>query len=88
MQRSCDNGPVFSKRACTEGVSHKQVDGLRDIAEARSRRSSSCVDTAGVDVEGDAAGPIRPRPKRLPQSRAVMLRKSPRMRPQYAAVGR
>ena len=33
-------------------------------------------------------GRIMPRPKRLPQSNAVMFRKSPRMRPQYDMVGR
>ena len=41
-----------------------------------------------VQIKRTPPGRIRPRPKRLPHRRAVRLRKSPRSRPQYEAVGK
>ena len=55
---------------------------------AARRRSLHLFATVGVDVESNAAGSHEARPKRLPQSRAVRFRKSPRRRPQKDAVGR
>jgi len=80
--------PVCSKRAWTDAALHSSASASSTSFKAASNRCCSSA-TRGLPTSNPTPpGLINPRPKRLPHSAAVKLRKSPRMRPQYAAVGR
>ena len=80
--------PVPSKRPCTDGASNISSTASRTSRMAASRRRTTSAARSSSRSKRTPPGRTRPRPKRLPQSTAVMLRRSPRSRPQYDAVGR
>ncbi len=83
-----DTAPVSSNRAWTDVEFQSRLAAPATSRYAASRRSRHCSSRLSSRSKPTPPGRTRPRPKRLPHSRAVRLRKSPRIRPQYEAVGR
>ena len=67
----------------------EQICRAGNIAKRRLQASEALLDAGRCpDRARHRRARTIPRPKRLPHNRAVRLRKSPRIRPQYEAVGR
>ena len=86
--RTLDDARVFESRLDRKRVP-QEVRRADHVLQGRLRSCvASCSARARPRSQPTPPGRTRPRPNRLPQSRAVALRKSPRIRPQYEAVGR
>ena len=72
----------------TEAASHSQEAARSKSSSAGPSRPRNAMARSGSRSCAQPPGRTRPRPKRLPHSSAVRFRKSPRILPQAAAVGR